>query len=122
MPFLKGFTRPQSETRVTQRLRVTYRPSARADLAFIFNAVKRGSGLANARNYSNRIKERCDKIGELPQAGRRRDDLEPGLRMSAFERRVVILYKVEQERVSIVNIFYGGRDYEALFGADSIDD
>jgi toxin ParE1/3/4 len=34
--------------------------------------------------------------------------------MVAFERRAVILYRVEDEIVLITNVFSGGRDYEAL--------
>jgi toxin ParE1/3/4 len=34
--------------------------------------------------------------------------------MVPFERSAVILYMIETNRVRITNIFYGGRDYEAL--------
>jgi toxin ParE1/3/4 len=47
--------------------------------------------------------------------GRPRDDLSPGLRTTPFERSVVIAYVVEGGAVQITNIFYGGRDYEALY-------
>jgi toxin ParE1/3/4 len=40
--------------------------------------------------------------------------LEPGLRTIPFERRAVIAYRVTNA-VEITNIFYGGRDYEALY-------
>jgi toxin ParE1/3/4 len=51
-----------------------------------------------------------------------RDDLKPGLRTVPFEHSAVIAYTVEDRRVRITNIFYGGRDYEALFGgADEAD-
>jgi toxin ParE1/3/4 len=33
-----------------------------------------------------------------------------------FERVAVIAYRVEPNRVRITNVFYGGRDFEALFG------
>lgn len=47
-----------------------------------------------------------------------RDDLEPGVRLLSFESRVVILYRIEGDRVRIARLFYGGRDYEALFKRD----
>ena len=47
--------------------------------------------------------------------GRPRDDLEPGLRTIPFERSAVIAYKVEDDRVRIGNVFYGGRNFEALY-------
>jgi toxin ParE1/3/4 len=43
-----------------------------------------------------------------------RDDLVPGLRTVPFEHRAVIAYVVENEIVRVTNIFYGGRDFEAL--------
>jgi toxin ParE1/3/4 len=46
---------------------------------------------------------------------RPRDDLAPGLRTVPFERSAVIAYIVEGGAVQITNIFYGGRDYEALY-------
>jgi toxin ParE1/3/4 len=44
-----------------------------------------------------------------------RDDLQPGLRTVPFEHSAVIAYVVEDDRVAITNVFYGGRDYEALY-------
>jgi toxin ParE1/3/4 len=41
--------------------------------------------------------------------------LAAGLRTVPFEKSAVIAYVVDGERVQITNIFYGGRDYEALY-------
>ncbi|RWM92906.1 MAG: type II toxin-antitoxin system RelE/ParE family toxin [Mesorhizobium sp.] len=38
----------------------------------------------------------------------------PGLRTVPFEHSAIIAYVVEGDLVRIVNIFYGGRDYETL--------
>jgi toxin ParE1/3/4 len=46
------------------------------------------------------------------ERGRRRDDIRPGLRIIGFERRVTVAFAVEEERVVILRIFYGGRDWE----------
>ena len=64
-----------------------------------------------------RIKARCDLIGDAPLGGRSRDDLGPGLRTFAFERSTVIVYQAEPESVTITNVFYGGRDFEVLYRA-----
>ncbi|WP_348632086.1 type II toxin-antitoxin system RelE/ParE family toxin [Mesorhizobium sp. M2E.F.Ca.ET.219.01.1.1] len=66
--------------------------------------------------FVRRIHARCRKIGDAPNGGRPRDDLQPGLRTVPFERSTVIAYRVGKT-VEIVNVFYGGRDYEALYGA-----
>lgn len=104
-----------------RKLAVRYRPEAVADLEDIFYYIARsGAGGSVAERYLRRITDRCDRIGETPHAGRVRDDLRPGLRTVPFERTVVIAYMVEADAVRIVNVFYGGRDFEALYrGADS---
>ena len=107
-----------------RRLPVAYRPEARTDLADIFRTVLRVSQhVPTARGFVQRIKDRCERIGDAPHGGRPRDDLEPGLRTVPFEHSAVITYRVEPGRVRISNVFYGGRDYEALFrGEDTKDD
>lgn len=101
---------------MTQR-RVVFGQSARDDLNAIYNYVrlKSGSGLV-AKAYIRRIRDRCLKIGNVPFSGVSREDLAAGVRLTVFERSVVILYRVEQDAVWITNIISGGRDYEALFG------
>jgi toxin ParE1/3/4 len=97
-------------------LKVRYRPEAVDDLADIFAFVlARSQSLVTAKGYVRRIKARCERVGDAPEGGRPRDDLEPGLRTVPFEKRAVIAYKVERDCVRISNIFYGGRDYEALY-------
>jgi toxin ParE1/3/4 len=38
------------------------------------------------------------------------------LRIVRFERSAVIAYIGEADRVRVTNIFYGRRDYDALYG------
>ncbi|TIO75622.1 MAG: type II toxin-antitoxin system RelE/ParE family toxin [Mesorhizobium sp.] len=104
-----------------QRLAVVLSEAAISDLddiaAFIFESS--GSESA-AASFVDRIRGRCNSIGNAPRGGRPRDDIVPGLRMVPFEHSAVIAYVVESDFVHIVNIFYGGRDYEALMrGGDA---
>jgi toxin ParE1/3/4 len=99
-----------------------YRPAAIADLEEIFRRILQVSASpVVARRYVERIRARCRLIPTLPLAGRPRDDLAPGLRSVAFERRAVILYRVIGETVEISNIFHGGRDYAALYRSGEAD-
>ena len=99
-----------------RRLKVRYRPEALADLEDIFRAVLRKSASqVTAERFVGRIRERCHRIGNVPRGGRARDDLEPDLRTVPFEHSAVIAYKVETDCVRITNVFYGRRDYEALY-------
>ena len=101
-----------------RRASVTYRPGALLDLQRIYEAIADVSqNHAVAKHFVQRMMERCSKIGEAPFGGRPRDDLEPGLRTVPFERSAVITSRVT-DVVEITNIFYGGRDYEALYPRD----
>jgi toxin ParE1/3/4 len=98
-----------------RRLEVEYRQSARDDLADIFSfLVENGASPDVALKFVLRIEDRCQKIGDAPRGGRPRNDLRPGLRTIPFEHSAVVAYVIEQDVVWVTNIFYGGRDFEAL--------
>lgn len=46
------------------------------------------------------------------ERGRLRDGVRPGLRVIGFERRVTAAFTVGKDRVTILRLFYGGRDWE----------
>ena len=97
-------------------LEVVFRPDAAADLAELHAwIVDAGGEPAIAAAFTARIIAFCEKIGAMAHAGRRRDDLWPGLRTFPFEKRTVIAYRLVGGKVEIVNVFHGGRDYEALY-------
>jgi toxin ParE1/3/4 len=99
-----------------RRLKVTFRPEATGDLAAIFKYVLELSrSLTVSRRFVLRIRERCERICDAPHGGRPRDDLARGLRTVPFEKSTVIAYMVDGDHVRITNIFYGGRNYEALY-------
>lgn len=98
-----------------RRLEVTYRPEARRELQQIYDYITEASGShAVAERFVKRILARCRKIGDVPYGGRPRDDLQAGLRTVPFEKSAVIAYRIG-ETVDVTNIFYGGRNYEALY-------
>jgi len=96
-----------------QNFRVEFRPAAVADLDNLYSFIARDNP-ANAIAFVQRIRRRCMEIADFPEAAPLRDDLRPGLRLLAFERRVVIAYTLADSLVCIGRIFYGGRDIEAL--------
>jgi toxin ParE1/3/4 len=105
------------------RFELRWRPAAVGDLEAIFRAVVRVSASpVVARRYVERIRERCRRIARLPEGGRLRDDLAPGLRSVPFERRAVIVYRVLGNTVEITNVFHGGRDYAALYRRGEADE
>jgi plasmid stabilization system protein ParE len=46
----------------------------------------------------------------------------PGLRITNYRKRAVIAFSVDAEQVSIIGVFYGGQDYEAILDEDFGDD
>lgn len=65
-------------------------------------------------NYTNRIKAACASLSQFPHRGRSRGDLGAGIRAIGFEGRATIVFRIYEDRVRILGIFFGGRDYEAL--------
>jgi toxin ParE1/3/4 len=105
-----------------RRAEVIYRPEAISDLENIFRFVAENTQRETvASRFVARIMARCRKIGDAPHGGRLRDDLAQGLRTVPFERTAVIVYRVTTS-VEIINISYGGRDYETLYRQDPKDE
>jgi toxin ParE1/3/4 len=99
-----------------KRFEVAYRPSAVRDLTDIYEWIAASSSSPVIANlFIQRLYDAGARIGEMPYGGRQRDDLMPGLRTIAFERKAVIAYVVTQNTVTITNVFYGGRDFEAMY-------
>jgi toxin ParE1/3/4 len=99
-----------------RRLPVVWREEALSDLSDIYQFIAEQSGHPQqAWRFIQRVQARCERIGDVPNGGRPRDDLVTGLRTVPFERVAVIAYVVESDTVRVTNVFYGGRDYEALY-------
>jgi toxin ParE1/3/4 len=94
-------------------LKVIFRPQAEADLLALYRYIAEASGLGTAGGYIDRIEIACTSLATFPNRGTKRDDLAPGLRTIAFERRVTIVYRVLKIGVEIITIAYGGRDFES---------
>lgn len=78
--------------------------------------VSAGRPLAGAR-YVDAIVAYCESLATFPERGIRRDDLMSGLRITNHRRSAVIAFMVtaDSEKLSILGVFYGGQDYEAVF-------
>lgn len=90
-------------------------PQAEADLEDIaFYIFLESGSLEIADRLIESITERFDLLDTHPGAGRRRDDLRPGIR--AFPvGEYLLLYREEGKDVVIVRVVRGSRDVEALF-------
>jgi len=70
-----------------------------------------------AWKYVEKLRSKCADLDYAPQRGIKRDDLMHGLRIVAVDKKTVIacLVKEKAAEVHILNVIYGGRDYESLF-------
>lgn len=79
----------------------------------IYDWIARAASPDVAFGYAMRVETFCRKLGIASERGQLRDDIRPGLRIVGFERRLTVAFKVEQDRVVILRLFFGGRDWEA---------
>lgn len=70
--------------------------------------------IANA--YLDRLQARIEALSEFPDRGTPRDDLIPGLRTLAFERRLIIAYRVTVRDVHVLRVISGQRQLAPLLG------
>ena len=95
---------------------VTFAPEARDDLVRLYEWIADAAGPRIALSYVERIETYCLGFELASERGHRRDDIRPGLRIVGFEARVTIAFTVDDTRVTILRVFYGGRNWEQTLG------
>jgi toxin ParE1/3/4 len=103
---------------MSRTYRVVLRPQARRDLADIATYITKEASTAIALRYIARLRQACRDLYQFPMRGTEHPDMFPGLRTIGFERRATIAFVVEGDAVRILNIFYGGRDFEAALRSE----
>lgn len=102
---------------IDQDYRVEEKPDVLLDYITITEHIERWT---EDRDLADRtvdaIRDFIKGFPERPYRGTRRDDLLPGLRIVPFKKRTAIAFEVNEERrmVTILRVFYGGQDYEAV--------
>jgi toxin ParE1/3/4 len=95
------------------------RRQAHEDIKSIYDWIVAQYGdIQAARRIADDIYTRCEGLVEFPFKGRSRDDLSKGMRVLPFEKKAIIAYRVVADTIEIMNVFYGGRDYETLIRDD----
>jgi plasmid stabilization system protein ParE len=94
---------------------VSFSPEAERQILDLYTYIADATSASVAEGYVSAIVEFCQGLGDFPHRGTARDDLRLGLRIIGFRRRVMVAFAVDKDdRVTIVGVFYGGRDYESL--------
>ena len=96
------------------KYRVVFAPEARDQLLALYTSIADTASPETAKRYTDAIVAYCEGLSNSPHRGTKRDDIRPGLRVTNYKKRTVIAFAVERDAVSIIGIFYGGRDYERL--------
>jgi toxin ParE1/3/4 len=95
-------------------------PDAITDLESIYEYITEQSGFPErAWAYIEKLRERCHTLEVAPLRGQQRDDLLEGVRIYPLDKSAVAAFIVDdkEQTVCILNVFYGGRDYETLMGS-----
>ncbi len=102
-------------------MRVVFTPLAERQIDALHRYVTEHSGFeSRADRYIERIIDYCLGFKVFPYRGTSRDDLMPGLRTIAFQRRVTIAYLVTDDLILIEGIYYGGQDFERAFSESDL--
>jgi toxin ParE1/3/4 len=92
-------------------------PDAIKDLESIYEYITEQSGFPErAWAYIEKLRTICQDLETAPQRGQQRNDLMKDLRVYPLDKKTVAAFVVDKDKqtVNILNIFYGGRDYEAI--------
>jgi toxin ParE1/3/4 len=100
--------------------RVFVAPQAEQQLLELNAYLTSVAGQDTADKYVGAIVELINSLGDFPHRGTMRDEVRPGLRTYGWKRKATIAFHIDDDRVTITGIFYGGRDYSR--GSASDDD
>ncbi|RQQ00435.1 type II toxin-antitoxin system RelE/ParE family toxin [Burkholderia stagnalis] len=100
---------------------VVFSPEARDQLAALEDAIAAAGAPRTAAEYVDAIVTFCEQLSRFPARGVPRDDLLAGLRVTHYRGRTMIAYRISDDQVAILGVYYGGQDYVADFRA-SFDD
>jgi toxin ParE1/3/4 len=101
---------------------VLFTPEAQEQLLKLYRDIAKEATAEVAWRYTNAVFEYCEGLSTFPMRGRKREDIRPGLRTTAYRRRTEIAYTVEEGKVSIIGIFHGGQNYEAALKVEDPED
>jgi len=93
---------------------VVFTPEAEAQLVELYGYIAVEASAEIAARFTDAIVTYCESLSTFPARGNRRDDIRPGLRVIGYRKRVAIAFDVDEDRVNIIGVFYGGQDYESV--------
>ena len=100
--------------------RIVFTPEAANQIVALYEYIIADGSPLIAERYTSAIVNYCEELNTFPHRGTRRDDIRPGLRITHYKKRAIIAFTIDDiaQRVIIVGVFYGGKDYEAALDSD----
>lgn len=95
--------------------RVVFAPEARDDINALYDWIADAAGADTAFAYIERLESFCRELDLASARGTERHDIRAGLRILGFERNLTIAIAVDTEQVTILRLFYRGRNWQAEF-------
>lgn len=95
-------------------LPVRFAEPAIDDMIALHLWVETRAGIAVADDYQARLEDHCAKLCDFPRRGSPRPELGKGIRSLTFERRISILYRVDDDHVRILRLMGAVTDMRAL--------
>ncbi|MFC5755900.1 type II toxin-antitoxin system RelE/ParE family toxin [Rhizobium sp. GCM10022189] len=89
--------------------RVVFHPEAQRELAELYDYIAEQAGPVIAWDFISGIRTFCLELHTFPKRGTERTELREGLRIIGYGSRVSIAFQVNDDRVMILGVFYGGR-------------
>ena len=89
--------------------------AAERELEAILDYIAKSGNPGNALRFVQKISDAIETIPELPNAGKPREDLGPGVRQRSFGR-YLIFYMEADEAIIVLHVVHGMRDLPAFFG------
>jgi toxin ParE1/3/4 len=93
---------------------VVFSPQAQDQLLDLYHYIAEASFPSRAARYVDALVDHCERLETFPQRGIVYDDIRPGLRVTHYRRRTAIAFVVQSDRIEIIAIFHGGRNYASL--------
>ncbi len=85
-------------------------PRAIADMEQIAAWITTRADRETALAYTDRIQAACEKLLLMPGGGTPRPSFGNRFRSVSFERKLIILYRVERQTLVVKRILHGSRD------------
>lgn len=104
--------------------RITFTPEAERQLNELDDWITKAVSAAIARRFVSAVLDHIDGILVFPLAGRARDDVRAGMRVTTYKKRTLVAYEVDESSgelvVNILGIFDGRQNWETAFGEEQV--